>query len=179
MLYTTKTYEISELEPLTQSTQNSLKEKLLSECDICKLCNKIIQKPVLDHQHLTKKETIGVNGAGLIRGVICNNCNQLLGKIESNSKRFLRENLPNFLRNAANYLEIDNLPYIHSSETKRLKTPFKKSEYNKAIRTLAKIQNKDPQELMKTYKFSKYLNTKMENLLQLAGIKIERTNNLQ
>jgi hypothetical protein len=91
------------------------------KCAICKL--EIDQAECcLDHQHNTKKETIGENGAGLIRGVLCRNCNSLEGKIWNNSKRYGKfAMLPTFLRNLADYLEKENYPLIHPRSIKKSK----------------------------------------------------------
>jgi len=89
---------------------------------------------VLDHQHKTKAETIGVNGAGLIRGAIQSQANVLEGKITNAFKRYglhkFGITLPEFLRNLADYLERDNLPYIHPNEKAPAKKIMKRS-YNK------------------------------------------------
>ena len=164
MNYKSKTFSLGDLEALTPKTQNDLKIQLLKESEICPLCQNKIEKPVLDHQHLTKSETLGENGGGLIRAVLCNNCNQMLGKIETNSKRFLIADLPKFLINAAKYLEQDNLPYIHSSETWRLKTPFSKSEYNKLIKQYCQKYNRTKEYATKKFKYNKYLNKNLRIL---------------
>lgn len=164
MNYKTKTYLINELTPLSHSQMVKLKESLLRKNPYCPLCNEEIKKPVMDHQHITSKEVLGANGAGLIRGVICNNCNQLLGKIENNSKRFLIKDLPKFLENVVKYLEQDNLPYIHPLETKRLKIQVKKTDYNKAIKAFALKYNKTIQYTKNKFKYSKYLTKTLESL---------------
>jgi len=63
---------------------------------------------VVDHCHKTKVEIAGVNGKGLIRGVIHKNINQLEGKISNVYRRYGLKNiasLPEILRGLANYLE--------------------------------------------------------------------------
>ena len=63
---------------------------------------------VVDHCHKTKVEIAGVNGKGLIRGVIHKNINQLEGKISNVYQRYGLKNiasLPEILRGLANYLE--------------------------------------------------------------------------
>lgn len=166
--YTTKSYELGELTKLTQKTQNELKSELLAESNICRLCEREIQKPVLDHQHMTNAETIGQNGAGLIRGVICNNCNVVLGKIENNSKRYLIHDLPKYLKNVITYLEQPNLPYIHTNETRRLREPLKKSDYNKMIKALAEISGRPTEFLHTKYPYNKFYNKTLEKLRNLS-----------
>lgn len=164
MNFNTRTFKFQELTPLTQKTQNELKLKLQESVSICPLCNNPLDKPVLDHQHALKSEIPGENGACLVRGLICNNCNAYLGKIENNSKRFSIKNLPDFLRSVANYLESDNLPYIHSSETWRLKEPLAKSEYNAMIRNYCSKTGKSKDYAMRKFKYAKYYNKNLENL---------------
>lgn len=99
--------------------------------NLCLICEKELSSPVLDHQH--KKR---IKGTGLIRGVLCRQCNVMLGKVENNCVRYsIKQNeLPFILRNMANYLERKHLPYIHPSEAPKQKK-LKKSSYKK----LAKI----------------------------------------
>lgn len=162
--FKTKSYDLSELTPLTQKTQDQLKAALLQESNICPLCKSEIKKPVLDHQHLTSKETIGANGAGLVRGTLCNNCNTYLGKIENNSKRFQIKDLPTFLINAAEYLQKDNLPYIHSSETFRIKETLSKSEYNRLIKAYCDRYSRTKEYALKKFKYNKYMNKTLQIL---------------
>jgi hypothetical protein len=100
-------------------------------------------KMVLDHQHKTKKEKIGKNGAGLARGAIHFQANVLEGKITNAFKRYglakFGITLPDFLRNLADYLERENLPYIHPNEKPPKKKLMKRS-YNK----LRKLYDKKP-----------------------------------
>lgn len=162
--YKTKSFRLDELTPLTQSKAKELKESLNK---ICPLCGKMLDSSSpLDHQHMTSKETIGQNGAGLVRAVLCNNCNLYLGKIENNSKRFQIQNLTETLRRIADYLEQDNLPYIHPSETFRLKEKIGKMEYNKLIKILSLKLNKDPKLLTQKYKYPKngFVNKTIEKL---------------
>ena len=108
---------------------------------LCAICKEELKKDgsgvSLDHQHKTKREIVGVNGAGLIRGVLCRNCNVFEGKIWNNSKRFGKfETLPQFLRNVADYLEKDNYPYIHPSESPPT-IKVSKRQYNKLAKAYA------------------------------------------
>lgn len=121
----------------------TIREQILKEQNgKCKLCKNIIDEnsgASLDHQHMTSKETIGENGAGLVRGVLCRRCNVFEGKIWNNSKRFgLHDDLSNWLRNLADYLDADNYDYIHPNE--KPKDPkVSKRNYNK----LAKLYKEE------------------------------------
>ena len=104
-------------------------------CAICKTTLPKIGGGVsLDHQHKRKADPIGLNGGGLIRGVLCRDCNVFEGKIWNNSKRYGKfSGLPTFLRNLANYLEKENYPYIHPSEAPVVKKASKR-QYNKLVK---------------------------------------------
>jgi len=172
--YKTKSYNIDECIPLTTSSANQLKQDLIKEQrNICPLCNQELDRPCLDHQHLTSKENIGENGNALIRGVLCSNCNAFLGKIENNSLRFGIKDLITFLENAPKYLLKDNLPYIHPKETKRLKRILMKSEYNKMIKKVSEVKNIDVSILTNRYKYKKFYNKTLEKLEALY-LSIER-----
>ncbi len=126
------------MKTLTQLKSKNIPEtrnKILKEQDNrCMLCNNDITEnsgASLDHQHMTSKETIGENGAGLVRGVLCRACNVMEGKIWNNSKRFgLHDDLSNWLRTLADYLDKDNYPLIHPSEEPK-DPKVSKRNYNK------------------------------------------------
>lgn len=72
---------------------------------ICPLCEREVNKPVLDHNHKT----------GIVRNTICHSCNQMLGKIENNMARFgLKdyEVLRVFLNNVTDYMQLES-EHIH------------------------------------------------------------------
>jgi hypothetical protein len=109
---------------------------------LCAICNELLPLEgggvSLDHQHKTKSETIGVEGAGLIRGVLCRNCNVFEGKIWNNSKRYGKfKTLPQFLRAVADYHEKENYPYIHPSEAVQTKKVSKR-QYNLLVKAYGK-----------------------------------------
>ena len=90
----------------------------------------------VDHQHKRKKDPIGANGAGYIRGVIHIQANSMEGKIANAFKRYgLNKfiDLPSFLRNLADYL--DNPPLLHKKIVHPSEMPKKKKlgkrEFNK------------------------------------------------
>jgi len=94
---------------------------------ICPLCNNEVKMPTLDHSHSKKH-----NGDGLIRGVLCNNCNRMIGVIENKAvmNGISFSDLPNFLRSCADYAEKMHYPMIHPSEVPKPKKLSKKN-YNK------------------------------------------------
>jgi hypothetical protein len=132
-----------------------------NSCAICE--GKIDDKAHIDHQHMTSKEQIGEDGAGLIRGLLCPSCNMLEGKIWNNMKRFKN---PKNVQERINYLEriinyYSNKPYnlIHPSEKPKVKN-ISKRNYNK----LKKIYEKSSFKR----KFPEYpKNKKMTKPLQL------------
>ena len=79
----------------------------------------------LDHSHAK-----GFGGTGLIRGVLCRNCNSAEGKIVRALRRFgvKIEELSDWLRNLADWLDKPHYPFIHPTEkvvVKITKTNFK------------------------------------------------------
>ena len=119
---------MKELKQLKTSELSELREQLIVEQNgICPICGKPINKPVVDHQH--KKR---IKGTGQVRGVICSSCNVFLAKSENNCTRYniSLEELPNVLRNIADYLEAEQLPLIHPTE-KEKESKVSKKNYNK------------------------------------------------
>lgn len=132
---------------LTQLKQKDIKiyrERILEEQNgICLLTGAIIPegKAVLDHQHARKTETLGVNGAGLIRGVLHSQANAWEGKVLYWFKRLGLAKiavLPILLRNLATYLEREPYPLIHPSEAPKPKK-LSKVCYNKLKKVNKKI----------------------------------------
>lgn len=143
------------LEPpiqLKSSELLELRELLLKEQNnICPICKNEVKSPVVDHQH--KKR---VKGSGLVRGVLCRMCNVFLAKPENNCTRYGVElkDLPEVLRNMAEYLEKEHLPFIHPSEKEKEKS-VSKSNYNK-LKRLYSGKKKFP-EYPKSSKLTKLL----------------------
>ena len=134
-----------------------LREKILKEQQfICPICKKEITSPALDHQHKKK-----INGSGLVRGVLCSNCNVLLGKMENNCTRYCvqQNELPEILVNMSAYLQRKHYPYIHPSEAK--KSPkLKKSSYNKLKKAI------DGKQKIPDYPKSKQLTKQLKKLFK-------------
>lgn len=139
----------------------------------CPILNKKfpVEDMVVDHQHMTKAETIGINGAGLVRGVIHRQANVLEGKITNAYKRYGLEKmmpLPKFLRNLAKYLEQENLPIIHPSE--KPKAPkLKKSSYNAIVR----LARSNGCRKIPPYPKSKKLTVALKALYETYGVEPE------
>lgn len=125
----------------------------------CDLTDKIA---VLDHQHKIRKTDPNViNGNGLVRGVLCSECNALEGKIFNNSVRFLhqptKDDLCKWLSNLISYYHNEPYPYIHPSEEPKAKT-VSKANFNK-LNKLYKVKypTKKPLEYPKSKKLTKQL----------------------
>ena len=103
--------------------RDALIEKQNNECCLCK---QELSIPSLDHFHSKFH-----NGDGKIRGVLCNTCNRFIGAIENNAVRNNIEfsELPNFLRQMADYASKDHFPIIHPKEVKK-EPPVSKRNYN-------------------------------------------------
>lgn len=82
---------------ITNSQISQIRSRLLeSQGFKCAICEKDLDPKDtgncnVDHQHLFKSEELGVNGNGLIRGVLCRDCNALEGKIWNAIHRFHSE----------------------------------------------------------------------------------------
>lgn len=66
------------------------------------------EESVVDHKHISRKEEVGDDGKGMIRGVLHFKVNSLEGKIANAYKRYGLNKiapLPEILRGLANYLE--------------------------------------------------------------------------
>lgn len=115
-----------------------IRESILKEQNgKCSLCNCEITSETgysLDHQHMTLKEEIGDDGAGLVRGVLCRGCNVMEGKIWNNMKRYIQvDNVQErieWLESLVNYYKKENYPMIHPAEKPKDKK-IAKSKYNK------------------------------------------------
>lgn len=141
------------------------RQKLLKEQNYtCPICEVEIPKSgkgsALDHQHRRRKsDPIGLNGGGLIRGVLCRGCNIIEGKVWNNSHRFgkTHKDIPKMLRNMADYLEKKNYPWIHPKEAP--KEPIvKKRKYNQLKKVMKQHKLDPPPELSKRQKLTKELN---------------------
>lgn len=102
---------------------------------ICPICVKPREPHefVVDHQHKTKGERNGHNGAGMVRGVICFMCNATEGRMLAKFKRSgLNKDVDfvDYLRALADYLDQPTTHYIHPlekvKEPKLMKRPFNK-----------------------------------------------------
>ena len=154
---------MQELIQLKQKDVKDLKEKLhKKQNNICPLLK--VKFPstamVLDHKHKRKLDPIGINGDGLVRGVIHRFSNALEGKIVNNWKRMgldKHTDLPSYLRNLADYLE--NPPceqkYIHYSEIPKPKK-LGKRVFNKISKLYTKeYPKRKPLEYPKSSKITK------------------------
>jgi len=110
----------------------------------CAICGRPLNIEIanVDHQHKTKAEKLGVNGAGLIRGVLCRACNVFEGKIWNNSKRYSAyDNLVQWLHALANYLNDEPYPWIHPNEKPR-PPDVSKRNYNKLAKLYAETKRR-------------------------------------
>ena len=121
------TEQREKVEPLhlyTPTDVKKVRELLLKEQDGCDIMTGLPipdNKACLDHDH----------GTQFVRGVLHRQTNAALGKLEGIHTRYLSYwytgTLPDFLRQAADYLEReDDLRYIHPGFIKRLSTDFNK-----------------------------------------------------
>lgn len=150
------------------------------KCAICG-CVLTLETSCVDHQHMHSYESHGCKGAGLVRGVLCRNCNALEGKIWNNTLRYgvVKEgvvtdrvqwlhNLINYYQN--NYQQIEQL--VHPSEIKSEK--LSKSCYNRIYKAF-KLDASNYNKKGKLKKFPKYtgiLTTSLNTLREKYDINI-------
>ena len=111
--------------------------------NICPLCGKPLENPVLDHQHkLRKSQPIGEDGAGLVRGVLCRDCNALEGKIWNAMNRYLQPECKaeriKWLLNLASYLSKEPTDMVHPRERPALPIVSKR-QYNRLVKVAGNI----------------------------------------
>lgn len=132
--------------------RNALSEEQGNRCAIC---GKVLTDPVLDHQHrMNKQQTLGEDGAGQIRGVLCRECNALEGKIWNAMNRYAQPKTVaervEILEHIIEYWSRKPYEMIHPTERDRPQNVSKR-QYNK----LAKLT--DVPEYPKSGKLTKEL----------------------
>lgn len=148
---------------LKWSEVEELRDRLLKwQNHICPICRKQIENPVLDHHHIRR-----VKGTGQIRGVLCRQCNVLLGKMENNCVRYNvnQEDLPFVLENMARYLLKKHEAYIHPSEAPK-EPKLMKSSYNE----LTKMVEEDGRYKMPEYPKSGKLTVRLAELFERHNV---------
>jgi hypothetical protein len=137
-------------------------------CPVCK--NKTpMEDTTLDHQHkLFKDQPLLENGAGMVRGVLCFQCNALEGKIFGAMRRLGMHkkgiDAGDILRNLADYLDRDNLPFIHPNEAPK-EPKIKKTCYNK-LKKVCTVK-------MPAYPRSGKLTKELKGLFERFNVEVE------
>ena len=140
----------------------------------CAICGKPLTgsgDSTLDHQHrLNKSQPIGEDGAGLIRGVLCRDCNVLEGKIFKNGIRYKQlrtvQSRLDWLRNLIKYYEQEKYPYIHPTEK-----PAQKILSKKNFNIVAKLyKQKFPKRKLLVYPKSKHLTGNLRKIFDMFEI---------
>lgn len=133
------------IKQLTSTEIKPIKEQILHrQGNKCAICGKTItlEEAVLDHQHKNKKTDANIiNGNGLVRGILCRECNLVEGKIWNNLKRFKQftttEERLIWLTQLSQYYKYPKYPYIHPTE--KLKEPIvSKRQFNKLCKLVGK-----------------------------------------
>lgn len=162
---------MEELETLTilkTKDIKTIKQMLLEKQGYrCAICGKelTLENSVLDHQHKQRKsDKNGVNGDGLVRGVICQEDNLSEGKIWNATGRFQGARTPqdriNWLRNLIKYYKQEKYPYIHPTEKVKPKD-VSKFNFNKMIKL---FKEKYPKRKVPCYPKSKKLTVQLKKL---------------
>lgn len=161
---------VQDLRQIKSTEVKELREKILENQGFkCAICGKTLSEDdtgiSLDHQHrLNKNQVIGTDGAGLIRGVLCRECNVYEGKIFNNGTRYkqfktVKERI-DFLKRLIQYYEAGTYPFIHPTEKVPLKSVSKR-QYNK----LKKVCEKVPE-----YPKSTHLTKRLKELFDIYQI---------
>lgn len=164
--------QLKQLKQLKHKDIKVLREQLYNEQNgICPILKQEFSKDQfsLDHQHKRKNDPIGINGDGLIRGCINIQVNAFEGKILGAYKRCgLHKliSLPALLRNLADYLDQENLPYIHPSDREKPKR-FMKRSYN-ALKGVYNERKKFPE-----YPETQFLTKPLKKLFKQYNINPE------
>lgn len=165
---------MSEIIYLKTTEVKALREKLHNEQDmICPICKHLMSHDAmaLDHQHkLFKNQPLLEDGAGLVRGVICLNCNSWEGKVSGSFKRMglhkKDSSMSDMLRNLADYLDRENLPYVHPNEVPKA-PKLGKAKYNKIIKIFKEL---NPNKKVPEYPKSGNVTKLFEELSELYGV---------
>ena len=130
-------------------------EILKEQGNICPVSKKEIINPVLDHFHKRK-----LGGDGKIRGVLERSINIFLGKIENSCKRYgvSLEELPDVLRNIADYIQKERYDLIHPSERPIFMEEYREiCEYFLIVYPKKRKVPEYPKNGLMTKEFKKYL----------------------
>ena len=166
--------ENKEIKYLKGSDIKPLRKKLHKEQDgICPICvtRLSVDFMALDHQHkLFVNQPLLEDGAGLCRGVICMVCNAWEGKVSLGFKRMglhkKEASMSTLLRNLADYLDRENLPFVHPREQDPI-PKLKKQCYNK-LKKVYKGRAKFPE-----YPKSKKVTKKLGELFKEYNLEID------
>ena len=118
---------------LSTKDLSSLRETLYTQQNgKCAICGNSLLgvRTHIDHKHTTSKDTLGENGAGLVRGLCCANCNCMEGKVVNAAKRFQIHDLEAWLHGLINYHKKPTTNLIHPTE-KPKEPKVSRSNYNK------------------------------------------------
>jgi len=155
---------------LSSSEIKDIRNKILDiQGGKCAICNCEITEKTgisLDHQHRKKSSIIGEDGGGLVRGVLCRNCNILEGKIWNNMQRFFQftkmDERINWLLNLIKYYEKENYNYIHPNE-KPKEPKLSKRLFNKLKKLYSiKYPNRKSLQYPKSSKYTNKINELIE-----------------
>lgn len=159
---------------LKHSDVPKIREELLEGQEWkCRICGKDLRSEVqvLDHQHKNnKQQPLGEDGAGLVRGVLCRDCNSVEGKITNALKRYKGINTTTdkitFLKALIQYYEYyqqNPTSWIHPTERPQ-EPDVSKRQYNK-LKKVYIGKAKFPE-----YPKSKKLTTKLKELFNKYDI---------
>jgi hypothetical protein len=152
--------------PLKQKDIKPLREKLWKQNNFCcPICKRELDQSelALDHDHDTT----------LIRNTICKRCNSLEGALKAKWKRsglMKHISFVDFLTSLSEYLNNDQLPFIHPMHTAKPRK-LMKSSYNELKREVEKANTYLKKQIkIPDYPKSKRLTKKLKEIYDKFGI---------
>lgn len=137
--------------------RNEILKEQKGKCGICGT-NHPDTTFCLDHSH--KK---GFGGTGLARGVLCQKCNSAEGKIVRALRRFgvKIEELSDWLRNLADWLDKPHYPFIHPTEKEVIK--INKTQFKELMK---KYKEKYPKKPELKYPVGGKANARLQEIIK-------------
>lgn len=157
--------------------QETRDEILKEQGGVCAICKQIPGDGAsLDHQHKLKSQDLYKDGAGLVRGVLCRNCNVMEGKIWNNTQRYNSartvQDRINFLESLVEYYKKENYNILHPTEVPKF--ILMKSDFNKLQKFYKEYFTKEfPRRKFVQLSYSKQPTKKLQEVIDKWNVENE------